>query len=38
MIFEPAKVFEDRLYPGDWRVEWEDARFLQACAFFSDDL
>jgi hypothetical protein len=21
---EPAKVFEDRLYPGDWRVEWED--------------
>lgn len=21
---EPAKVFEDRLYPGDWRVEWVD--------------
>jgi hypothetical protein len=21
---EPAKVFEDRLTPGDWRVEWED--------------
>ena len=21
---EPAKVFEDRLSPGDWRVEWED--------------
>jgi hypothetical protein len=20
---EPAKVFEDRLTPGDWRVEWE---------------
>jgi hypothetical protein len=23
-VSEPAKVFEDRLYPGDWRVEWED--------------
>jgi len=21
---EPANVFEDRLHPGDWRVEWED--------------
>src|SRR5258706_15266219 len=21
---EPAKVFEDGLYPGDWRVEWVD--------------
>jgi hypothetical protein len=21
---EPAKVFEDRLVPGDWRVECED--------------
>jgi hypothetical protein len=21
---EPARVFEDRLYPGDWRVEWVD--------------
>jgi hypothetical protein len=21
---EPAKVFEDRISPGDWRVEWED--------------
>ena len=21
---EPAKVFEDRIYPGNWRVEWED--------------
>jgi hypothetical protein len=21
---EPAKVFEDRLYPGTWRVESED--------------
>jgi hypothetical protein len=21
---EPAKVFEDRLFPGDWRVEWVD--------------
>jgi hypothetical protein len=20
---EPAKVFEDRLTPGNWRVEWE---------------
>src|SRR5215831_7553044 len=24
MVSEPAKVFEDRLRPGDWRVEWED--------------
>jgi hypothetical protein len=21
---ELAKVFKDRLTPGDWRVEWED--------------
>jgi hypothetical protein len=21
---EPEKVFEDRLSPGDWLVEWED--------------
>jgi hypothetical protein len=21
---EPAKIFEDRPIPGDWRVEWED--------------
>lgn len=21
---EPAKVFEDQLSVGDWRVEWED--------------
>jgi hypothetical protein len=21
---EPAKVFEDRVQPGDWRVEWLD--------------
>jgi hypothetical protein len=21
---EPARVFEDRLYPSDWRVEWVD--------------
>ena len=21
---KPARVFEDRLYPGDWRVEWFD--------------
>jgi hypothetical protein len=21
---EPAKVFEDRIYPGNWRVEGED--------------
>jgi len=21
---EPAKVFEDRITPGDWRVEWFD--------------
>jgi hypothetical protein len=20
---EPANVFEDRIYPGNWRVEWE---------------
>jgi hypothetical protein len=23
-LSEPAKVFEDRFYPGDWRVEWKD--------------
>jgi len=23
-MLEPAKVFEDRLYPDDWRVEWVD--------------
>jgi hypothetical protein len=21
---EPAYVFEDRLYPGDWWVQWSD--------------
>jgi len=21
---EPAHVFEDRMYPGEWRVEWFD--------------
>jgi len=21
---EPAIVFADRLYPGDWRIEWVD--------------
>ena len=21
---EPARDFEDRLYPGNWRVEWVD--------------
>jgi hypothetical protein len=21
-LSEPAKVFEDRITPGDWRVEW----------------
>jgi len=24
MTAEPAKVFEDRRCPGDWRVEWVD--------------
>ena len=24
IMSEPAKVFEDRLFPGDWRVEWVD--------------
>ena len=23
---EPAKVFEDRVQPGDWRLEWLDVR------------
>jgi hypothetical protein len=24
MELEPAKVFEDREWPSDWRVEWVD--------------
>jgi hypothetical protein len=24
MAAEPTKVFEDRVTPGDWRVEWFD--------------
>jgi hypothetical protein len=24
VISEPAKVFEDRVIPGQWRVEWFD--------------
>ena len=23
-VSEPAKVFEDRVTPGQWRVEWFD--------------
>ena len=23
-MLEPAKVFEDRKWPGDWRVDWFD--------------
>jgi hypothetical protein len=23
-VSEPAKVFEDHKWPGDWQVEWDD--------------
>ena len=32
---EPAIVFEDRMYPGEWRVEWYDDHNLSEVAIFS---
>ena len=32
---EPAIVFEDRMYPGEWRVEWYDDHELSEMAIFS---
>jgi hypothetical protein len=33
---EPAIVFEDRMYPGEWRVEWyDDDHNLSEVAIFS---
>ena len=28
-------VFEDRMYPGEWRVEWYDDHNLSEVAIFS---
>ena len=35
MTAEPAKVFEDRRCPGDWRVEWVDDDSAVEVAIFS---
>jgi hypothetical protein len=35
MTAEPAKVFEDRRCPGDWRVEWVDDDGAAEVAIFS---
>jgi hypothetical protein len=35
MDLEPAKVFEDRVSPGDWRVEWIDDDGAIEVAIFS---
>jgi hypothetical protein len=35
MTAEPAKVFEDRRCPGDWRVEWVDDDGAVEVAIFS---
>lgn len=32
---EPAIVFEDRMYAGEWRVEWYDDHSLSEVAIFS---
>ena len=32
---EPAVVFEDRMYSGEWRVEWYDNHNLSEVAVFS---
>ena len=34
-ILEPAKVFEDQRAPGDWRVEWENAKGEVEVTIFS---
>jgi hypothetical protein len=31
----PAIVFADRLYPGDWRVEWIDDKGRTELAIFA---
>jgi hypothetical protein len=31
----PAIVFEDRMYPGEWRVEWYKDHELSEVAIFS---
>ena len=31
----PAIVFEDRMYPGEWRVEWYEDHTLSEVAIFS---
>ena len=32
---EAAIVFEDRMYPGEWRVEWYEDHDLREVAIFS---
>ena len=32
---EPAVLLEDRMYPGEWRVEWYDDDKLSEVAIFS---
>jgi ABC-type phosphonate transport system ATPase subunit len=32
---EPARIFEDRMYRGEWRVEWLDDRGGVEVAVFS---
>jgi len=34
-VAEPAIVFEDRMYPGEWRVERYDDHELSEVAIFS---
>jgi hypothetical protein len=34
-VSEPAVVFEDRMYPGEWRVEWYDDHVLCEVAIFA---
>ena len=35
VMSEPAVVLEDRMYPGEWRVEWYDDHKLSEVAIFS---
>jgi hypothetical protein len=32
---QPALVFEDRMYPGEWRVDWTGQECEQELAIFS---
>ncbi|MBV9499438.1 MAG: hypothetical protein JO138_08685 [Acidobacteriaceae bacterium] len=32
---QPALVFEDRMYPGEWRVDWTGEDGEQELAIFS---